>query len=149
MPRICPSMIVSKPYSLTPTAMSSFLPATLKALVASVLTLGLSQQHAWANSITTIDLRDGVTMEKITQYHNAVLGGPDNKSGAKLIKLLVSADKGFDAGWLQVPRQRRHLRVNVAIYTFRGPVINAPIRVNLYELDSRSIKYINLEVSLR
>lgn len=109
----------------------------------------MSIQSTWANPITTIDFRDGVTAEKLTQYHNAVLGGPNNQSSSRLIKLLISADKGFDAGWLKVPKQRRILRVNVVIYTFRGSVINAPIRVNLYELDNQSIKHINLEVSLR
>ncbi|MEP3890760.1 MAG: hypothetical protein ABJN69_09840 [Hellea sp.] len=115
----------------------------------TILSLGLSVQSVWANPITTIDFRDGITEEKINKYHNAVFGGPDNEASSKLIKLLISADKGFDAGLLKVPKQRRILRVNVVIYTFRGPVINAPIRVNLYELDSQSIKHINLEVSLR
>jgi len=124
-------------------------PQLLKLAMLTILSLGLSVQSVWANPITTIDLRDGITEEKITEYHNAVFGGPNNEASSKLIKLLISADKGFDAGLLRVPKQRRILRVNVVIYTFRGPVINAPIRVNLYELDSQSIKNINLEVSLR
>ncbi len=137
---ICPSV----------TSFNNAAPSKLLKLgVLTIFSLGLSAHSAWANSITTIDLRDGVTEEKITKYHSAVLGGPNNEGASKLIKLLISADKGFDAGWLKVPKQRRFLRVNVIIYTFRGPIINAPIRVNLYELDTQSIKHINLEVSLR
>lgn len=102
-----------------------------------------------ANQITTIDFRDGITEEKLARYHQAVLGGSDSEFSPKLVKLLVSADKGFDAGWLQVPKTRRVLRVNVVIYTFRGETINAPIKVNLYELDGQTIKYINLETTLR
>lgn len=138
MTRICPS---ARNFNSAP--------KTLKFIGLIIFSLGLSIQSTWANPITTIDFRDGVTTEKLTQYHNAVLGGPNNESSSKLIKLLISADKGFDAGWLKVPKQRRILRVNVVIYTFRGSVINAPIRVNLYELDTQSIKHINLEVSLR
>lgn len=140
MPRICPS---ASSFNCAPPSQP------LKLGLLAIILLGLCTQSAWANQITTIDLRDGVTEEKIAKYHNAVLGGPDNQGASKLIKLLISADKGFDAGWLKVPKQRRFLRVNIVIYTFRGPVINAPIRVNLYELDTQSIKHINLEVSLR
>lgn len=111
--------------------------------------LWLTTPVVWASSIQTIDLRDGITEEKLAQYHAAVLGDTDSQSSARLIKLLVSANEGFDAGWLRVPKQRRFLRVNVVIYTFRGQQITAPIRVNLFELDTRSIKHINLEVSLR
>ncbi|MEP3653563.1 MAG: hypothetical protein ABJO36_01595 [Litorimonas sp.] len=102
-----------------------------------------------ANQITTIDFRDGITEEKLARYHQAVFGGSNSEFSPKLIKLLVSADKGFDAGWLQVPKTRRVLRVNVVIYTFRGESINAPIKVNLYELDGQTIKYVNLETTLR
>lgn len=109
----------------------------------------LTSPVVWANPITTLDFRDGITEEKLSAYHLAVLGGPDFNRSAKLIKLLVSADKGFDAGWLRVPKHKRILRVNVVIYTFRGSVITAPIRVNLFELDTQSIKHINLEVALR
>jgi len=140
MPRICPSA----------TSFKCARPSRpLKLSVLIIFSLGLSAQSAWANPITTIDFRDGFTEEKISKYHQAVLGGPDGGAPSKLIKLLISADKGFDAGWIKVPKHRRILRVNVVIYTFRGPVINAPIRVNLYELDTHSIKHINLEVSLR
>jgi len=140
MPRICPSA----------TSFNSAPPSKLLKLgVLTVFSLGLSAQSVWANPITTIDFRDGFTEEKITEYHQAVLGGLDGGTSSKLIKLLVSADKGFDAGWLKIPKHRRILRVNVIIYTFRGPIINAPIRVNSYELDTQSIKHINLEVSLR
>jgi hypothetical protein len=117
-------------------------------LIAASLTI-LSAGRVWASPITTIDLRDGMTVEKLNQYHAAVLGDAGGETPARLIKLLISADKGFDAGWLRVPKQRKILRVNVVIYTFRGEVINAPIKVNLFELDSQSINYINLEVSLR
>jgi len=79
--------------------------------------LWLTTPVVWASSIQTIDLRDGITEEKLAQYHAAVLGDTDS--------------------------------VNVVIYTFRGQQITAPIRVNLFELDTRSIKHINLEVSLR
>lgn len=120
-----------------------------KILLLSLACIFLSTQTVWASPITTIDLRDGVTEEKIAEYHAAAIGNINDQSSAKLIKLLVSADKGFDAGWFRVPAQRRFLRVNVVIYTFRGPVINAPIRVNLFELDAQAIKHINLEVSLR
>jgi len=125
----------------------SLLPKQSKPVFLALIVLGLAPS-ASANPITTIDLRDGVTQEKVAEYHRAVFGNAD-KNPSKLIKLLISADKGFDAGWLTVPKQRRLLRVNVVIYTFRGPVIQAPIRVNLYELDRQSIKHINLEVSLR
>lgn len=140
MPRICPSTTNFK---------SSPLIKPLKLGALTILSLGLNAHGAWANPVTTIDFRDGITEDKLAQYHIAVLGDSDNEGSSKLIKLLVSADKGFDAGWLRVPKQRRVLRVNVIIYTFRGPVINAPIRVNLFELDTQSIKHINLEVSLR
>jgi len=115
----------------------------------SLLTLWLNSHSVWANPITTIDVRDGVTQKSLFEYQKTVLGSSEGRSSAKLIKLLVSADKGFDAGWLTVPKQRRFLRVNIHIYTFRGSTISAPIRVNLYELDARTIKYLNLEVSLR
>lgn len=140
MPWICPNQNSFK---------NALLPKVMMSCVLTFLSLGVNTQSVWANPITTIDFRDDVTEEKITQYHNAVLGGPNNEASSKLIKLLISADKGFDAGWLRVPKQRRILRVNVVIYTFRGGVINAPIRVNLFELDTQSIKHINLEVSLR
>lgn len=114
-----------------------------------IIVLTLTKDQAWANSVVEIDLRDGVTEAKISEYRQAVLGGSQGNTSPKLIKLLIDADKGFDAGWLQVPKTRRNLRVNVVIYTFRGHTITAPIRLNLFELDSRSIKHINLEVSLR
>lgn len=139
MPLSCPSISSDKKSPLT---------KVIKVVSLTCASLMLGAANAWANSITTIDLRNGITEEKVAQYHRAVLGG-SNEGSAKLIKLLISADKGFDAGWLTVPRQRRILRVNVVIYTFRGSVISAPIRVNLYKLNSQSIKHINLEVSLR
>lgn len=109
----------------------------------------LSAGPVCANQVVTIDFRDGITEEKLARYHQAVFGGPSSEFSPKLIKLLISADKGFDAGWIQVPKTRRVLRVNVVIYTFRGESINAPIKVNLYELDGQTIKYVNLETTLR
>lgn len=109
----------------------------------------LAAEPVCANQITTIDFREGITEDRLSRYHEAVLRGVNFEISPKLIKLLISEDKNFDARWLKVPKTRGVLRVNVVIYTFRAGVIDAPIKVNLYELDGQSIKSINLETTLR
>jgi len=103
---------------------------------------------AWGNRIVTIDMRDGVTAENLEAYRLAVLGS-DEAAHSRVIRLLITGDKGFDAGILTVPRHRKSMNIWVHIYVFKGHEITAPLRINALNIDSQSIKHINLEVSLR
>jgi len=93
-------------------------------------------------------MRNGVTAEHMDMYRHAVLGS-DTVAHSRIIRLLISGDKGFDAGILTVPRQRKSMNIWVHIYVFRGEEISAPLRVNVLNIDSQSTKHINLEVALR
>ena len=66
--------------------------------------LGVSTPVFATDTVVTIDAREGVSEEIVESYHQAVLSGP--KDAPKLIKLYISADTGFDAGWMRVPQNR-------------------------------------------
>lgn len=117
----------------------------------AALLVGLSgcmTTPASTERVVTIDMRDGVTPEKMEAYRAAVLGGSE-ASVSRVVRLLISGDKGFDAGILQIPSHRRYMNIWVHIYVFRGNEITAPLKVNLYSMDAQTVKNINMEVALR
>jgi len=117
-------------------------------LTGLMLFSSLAPVSAWADRIVTIDMRNGVKAEHIQAYRLAVLGGKE-ATHARVIRLLISSKTGFDAGVLEIPKYRRTMNIWVHIYVFHGQHITAPLRVNLFSIDSRMTKHINLEVALR
>ena len=109
-----------------------------------------SPQEALAdNRSIIIDARYRPMREVRREYEEAVLGNGHSRVVNRRITILVSSRRGFDAGYLEVPRNVRIMRTHIDIIVYHGSRIRRTVSVNLLNLDRARIYQLNQSINIR
>ena len=95
-----------------------------------------------AYAIKVIDARYNM-QDALAQYRDAILSS-QKRSVRVNIKILVDANRGFNVGYLRLPRRLKHINVRVTLHILRGMSVSKEVSVNVFQLDRKNeVKRIN------
>lgn len=95
-----------------------------------------------------IDARDKPLSEVRQEYEQAVLGTNGSRVVNRRIVILIDSKRGFDAGFLQVPRNAKIPRTHIELIP-NGRTLRGSISVNLLKLNRARIYQINQSINIR
>lgn len=109
---------------------------------------GHSQPATADSRKIVIDARYKPMSEIRQEYEDAVLGKSGSHVVNRQIVILIDSKRGFDAGFLQVPRNVKIMRTHVKIIP-NGRTLTRPVSVNLLNLNRSRVYKINQTLSMR
>lgn len=91
-------------------------------------------------------------LEKAMDEYRSIFAPDDNGRFPRVvresIKIYVNAGRGFNVGWLRLPRDTRYVDVRVTVYAYGGGRLVGRVSFNLFELNDWNTTF-NINQELR